>query len=396
MAGLCAAPDPDLGMVRGLLGAVDCNVQVMAQAGYGAIASPSSPAAQILTLVLTIYIGVMGLRLMLGLGPLRVGELTMTALKIGVIVALATNWPTYQQLVFDVLLKAPEQLGADILKSLESATGPFAANPFQGLQAAYDDLSRAAQYYGGKSAPQTSPLLGGAGLGAMSLNLSAMLLLLNSLGALLAAKIVLAVLLAIGPVFVVLLLFESTRGLFEGWLRAALAFAFVPLLAVLGLVVQLVMLEPQLARLADMRARNLLDPGIPSGVLLLCLIFTFVTAALMLAVGVVAFGFRLPARRSAVQTAFLSGGQAAIPPTPSFAGAAMAGPAAPAQDRPERALQIARAAAALERRDIRTAAPAATFAAGGLSTPAQGRGATLEARRTAQPRRAASNQRRDR
>jgi type IV secretion system protein VirB6 len=391
MAQSCPAAASGLGMVQSLLGSVDCNVQTLAQAGYGALASPGSPVAQALTILLTLYIAFMGLRLMLGLEPLRVGELTMSVLKIGVIVALATNWPTYQQLVFDVLLKAPEQLGASILKALQPPSGSLAASPFAGLQAAYDELQRSALFYSGKSIPQASPMLGGAGFAAMSLTLSGMLLLLNTLGALLAAKIVLALLLAVGPVFVVFLLFDATRGLFEGWVRAALAVAFVPLLAIMGLVVQLIMLEPQLIRLADLRSQNLADAALPSGIFLLSLIFTGVTAALIVAVAVIAFGFRLPVRRGQAAAA----AAAFAPQTAAAATASASAPQTTAAGRPGRAAQIAMAAAALDRRDARAALTLAP-AAGPRTEWAQTPALASSRRRLAQPRRAASNQRRDR
>ena len=47
-------------------------------------------------------------------------------------------------------------------------------------------------------------------------------------------KIALAILLAVGPVFVVLALFKGTRGLFAGWLKALVMLALTPLFAVLG------------------------------------------------------------------------------------------------------------------------------------------------------------------
>ena len=39
--------------------------------------------------------------------------------------------------------------------------------------------------------------------------------------------------LALGPIFVICGLFEGSRGLFDGWLKAAVLFALTPLLAVL-------------------------------------------------------------------------------------------------------------------------------------------------------------------
>ena len=64
-------------------------------------------------------------------------------------------------------------------------------------------------------------------------------MLFSTLGLVLTAKVVLALLLALGPVFAALLLFEQTRGMFDGWLRAAFAFAFIPLFTTLALMVQL-------------------------------------------------------------------------------------------------------------------------------------------------------------
>jgi len=395
MAAFCSAPDADLGLVRSLLGSVDCNVQSLAEAGYGALASPGSPLAQAMTILLTLYIGILGLRLMLGLQALRVGSITMTVLKIGLILALATNWVTYQQLVFDTLVKGPEQLGSMILSAMNPPSGSLAANPFAGLQASYDELQRSAIFYGQRALPNTSPMMGGSGFAAMQLTVSSMLLLLQSLGILLAAKIVLAVLLALGPIAVAMMLFPATRGLFEGWLRAALAFAFLPLVVILSLVIHLDMLQPHLVRLVQLRALNLTDPGTPSAVMLLALIFSLVTACLMVAIGVMALGFRLPRARPEMSTGEPAAGSAVAP-------LAALNPAATDGDRPQRAAQIAAAAAAMDRRDSReqTAglaySPRAAMAGGVQTAQWVARDASAGLRRSAQPRRAASSQRRDR
>jgi type IV secretion system protein VirB6 len=56
---------------------------------------------------------------------------------------------------------------------------------------------------------------------------------LGTVGTLIVAKIALAGLLAIGPVFIILALFRSTWGLFEGWLKALVLLMMVPLFVVL-------------------------------------------------------------------------------------------------------------------------------------------------------------------
>jgi type IV secretion system protein VirB6 len=57
-------------------------------------------------------------------------------------------------------------------------------------------------------------------------------MLLGTVGVLVVCRLALAALLIIGPVFIVLALFEGTRGLFEGWLKSVAMFALVPLLTV--------------------------------------------------------------------------------------------------------------------------------------------------------------------
>jgi type IV secretion system protein VirB6 len=64
--------------------------------------------------------------------------------------------------------------------------------------------------------------------------LGALLLMLGTVGVLVTARIALAVLLAIGPLFVVMVLFNGTRGLFAGWLRGVVLTAVAPLFAVVG------------------------------------------------------------------------------------------------------------------------------------------------------------------
>ena len=80
--------------------------------------------------------------------------------------------------------------------------------------------------------------------------LGATVLLLGTVGVLVTARIILALMLAMGPVFVVLALFPATRGLFVGWLRATVLSALAPLLAVVGGAFTLELAVPTVSRLA--------------------------------------------------------------------------------------------------------------------------------------------------
>lgn len=98
-------------------------------------------------------------------------------------------------------------------------------------------------------------------LGSGLLWLSAIGMLLSTLGVILAAKIVLGFLLAVGPIFVGLFLFDATRGFFDGWLRTTVSFALLPLAATVFAAAMISMLQPFLDLVGSNAARNLFDMG---------------------------------------------------------------------------------------------------------------------------------------
>jgi type IV secretion system protein VirB6 len=398
MAGLCALDTDDAGLVAGLTSTVDCNVQALVQAGYGALVRSGSPVMTALTILLTIYVAVLGLQLMFGRSPLKVGDVTLNLFKIAIVVTFATSWATYQQLVFDTLVHGPEQIGALILHGLGQPGNTGPSSLYIDLQAAYDELQRGALYYSQRGVPVASPLQGGSAFAALSLNLSALMLIMTTLGLLLTAKIVLSLLLALGPVFFIFLLFDATRGLFQGWLSAAIGFAFVPLLAALGLAVQLALLGPQLDVLGHVMARNAVDLAPPTSIFALSMIFAMVSAALTVAVAMIALGLRRSARQRDPAAATERAEKIYKSHTTDLDALRPVGSRAP-----DRASQIAgAAAAAMSRRELRTTEATlvsrtpAVARPGGTSADIAIQGRTNPGqRRSAQPRRSAANLRRD-
>jgi len=396
MASICAAPGYDLGLINGLLNSVDCNARAMSEAGYGALAQANSPAASILTAMLTLYIAFIGYRMLLGRSPIRVGDLTISVFKIAVVIALATSWPIYQKLIFDTLFVGPEQLAALVLGGVDAPDG----ESYAGLQAAFDRMQTAAAFFARISLPSVSPFMGGAPFAAFAMNSAAYLMLLGTLGLVLVAKIMLGLLLAFGPVFIAFFLFDATRGLFVGWLRAAIAFALLPIIAQLALVIQLVSVEPQLARLAAMGASGDVDLPAATATFILTLITTGVSLAGVIGVGIIATALKLPGRTN-----------------PTSANPAEAAANTQASNRETRMWEsearrveprvaaIAAAAAAMERREMRgdgqgtLAQPVRRAIAPRRETTSTGSVAAQHAqspRRAAQARHAASQLRRDR
>lgn len=345
MAAACAALAAPL--VAGLIGSVDCKVHGLAEAGYAALAAPGSPVATLLTVLMTLYIAFIGYRLVLGRGGLRMGDITVSVIKLGLVMALATNWALIETLAYDALFQAPAEIGGMLLGQLGGAH----ADPFAGLQAVFDALQTSAASFAARAGARDSALQGGPAFAAFAVNAGGMIMLLSTLGVVLACKVVLAVLLALAPLIAGLLLFETTKGLVEGWLKAMIALAVLPMIATLALALELAMLEPSLKALSAMRDAQQfapLDTGPAVTVLVLSLVFAAVLVLAAIAVAVTAAGLRLP--------------RPAPPSSDPVQAPTASRYATPEIEPRSRAAHVAAAALALERRDN---APSATISLAG-------------------------------
>jgi type IV secretion system protein VirB6 len=177
--------------------------------------------------------------------------MTPKILALGLVLTFATAWPAYQAMVYDLLTKGPDQVASAFLGAHGGATQAFAGR----LDALFAQVAEVAQAVGALGH-------GPSGDGQVAVKLvwaSAITLLVSTVGLLVVSRIVLAVLLALGPVFIVLALFDRTRGLFEGWLRTTTALAFTPMLLVLGGSGVLASLSPVIAAIADDPAAAVAD-----------------------------------------------------------------------------------------------------------------------------------------
>ena len=335
MASFCSAEGAADSLVRGLIGVVDCNVEGLVRGGYATLFAPGGGLAAVLTGLLVAYIALVGYRLMLGMQSLSIGGLALMAVKVGAVVALTTGWASYQAIVYEFLFRGPEQLADLMLKGVQPPGSMFRGDVFDGLQTVFDALNAFSAAWGGPHDPAAVSASATSGFGAQALTAAAVTLLLSSLGVLLAAKVVLGLLLATGPIFIALLLFPATRGVFEGWLRASVAVAFVPLAVCLSLGVGLTVLEPFLILLRDQVAQGNFALRPVYDILLLVIVFAVVTLGATIAGGVIGLGLRLPRGPAPLQDR-----------TSSTAPQTLA-----AEPYRSRAARVAAAAAAMERRE---------------------------------------------
>ena len=290
----CALVSSDLGVIRELLTVTRCNVGVFSEGAFRALTGPHSIFPLAVTMLLTIYVAVLGYRLLMGLGAPSLSEIPLIGLKIGTVLALTLNWTVFQTLVLDLSARAPTELASAIV-------GPQFA-PLERLQTAYDQMradqvafTKLAQADANGTNANTSSANAAQAAGELSYATNA---LLAATGGLLAfATVVTGVLAMVGPIFLTLFLFESAGGLFAGWVRAIGAAALVPMLCWITTIILLATIEPRLDVLDQQKASGTLDA---SEALVTCFIVYVFAAAqfgLVIAAAIVAIGFRLPVRR---------------------------------------------------------------------------------------------------
>jgi type IV secretion system protein VirB6 len=305
--------------VRAVLYAVDCNTREFAHRGFEALAGGQAFQTAI-TLALTIYIAMIGYRLLLAPDGARLAEGPRTALKVGAILALLSSWSLFQTLVFDVAAKAPAEIAAVV--SAPSVGGDKAlADPVGRLQVAYDQLfsSAAAFNKAGETAakPPTQPnattdpdveaekadQAARAAIAARALANADGLLLTVHTGLVAGSLLATDVLGALGPIFIALFLFRQTRGFFEGWVRAMAAAALVSAGTWVLILLMLRVLDPWLVTLAQQRELKELDPRAGMSAATIVEVFTAAQVGLAAAAGVIAFAFRLPSGPKVVAAA---------------------------------------------------------------------------------------------
>ncbi|MBU2092513.1 MAG: type IV secretion system protein, partial [Alphaproteobacteria bacterium] len=294
----CAAMVDD-GIIRGVLATVECQTRAYAQGGYIALTSGSSVFQTALTALLTIYVALIGYRMLFAQGSTRLSDAPGIALKVGLILALVTSWSTFQTVVFNVADRAPVEIAGLIAAPMQEANNTsLAASPVDGLQAAYDEFSKTGAAYGKLAGPNAKGYSSPQAAAAEATAAASGVLFVVSAGVISAATLSIGVLTAVGPLFIVLALIPATRGLFVGWLRALAASALTPLVAWLLIVLMLAVLDPWVATLTEQRVSVQLEPQTAMSAAALVFVFAAGQAALILGACVMALGFRLPTTRT--------------------------------------------------------------------------------------------------
>lgn len=229
------------------LRAVDCLSNEAAATAFSRLFGSAGSLTPALTILLTLYIVFFAISLLTGRSRVSVSALTPRMMTLGLVLTFATSWLAYQGVVWNLAIGAPDQIAGVLLGSKGSATQLFADR----IDMIFAAIGEVASVSGGGQGGALQSTAAGSFTPGNLMWLGALLLMLGTVGVLVTARIALAVLLAIGPVFVVLGLFSGTRGLTAGWLRGVVLTAITPLFVVLGGGLMLELLVPVVSALRE-------------------------------------------------------------------------------------------------------------------------------------------------
>ncbi|MDG5746850.1 type IV secretion system protein [Qipengyuania sp. XHP0207] len=221
--------------VAGALKGVDCVAGETAAAAFGRLFASGGALTTTLTIVLTLFIALFGFALLTGRTNVGVRALVPRMMTLGLVLTFATSWVAYQSVVWNLAIGTPDYLAGILTGARGSATEVF-AQKIDVVFLAIQEVSGGNEDFAAFS-PEGMMWLG------------AMLFMLGTVGLLVTTKIALGVLVALGPIFVVMALFNGTRGLFTGWIKGLTLCALAPLFAVLGGSIMLELAVPILGAL---------------------------------------------------------------------------------------------------------------------------------------------------
>jgi type IV secretion system protein VirB6 len=307
---------------------VDCLANDATAVSFGRQFGEHGSFTTALTILLTLYIAFFAFNLLTGRSALKISVMTPRMMTLGLVLTFATSWIAYQSVVWNLATGAPDEIASVLIGSKGSATSLF-AQQLDGFFTAITDAASNAQPNSATGAVNPAAIAAASSMTSPAniLSIGALLMLLGTVGVLVVCRLALAALLILGPVFIVLALFEGTRGLFEGWLKSVAMFAFVPLLTVIMGSGALAAIGPMVAGLDQAGAQ------IPLKTAVSILVASIIYLSLMLLIFKVAAnltrGWRMSRAQAFAQNHFANAFSGAPQPAFNPALAATAAAAAP-------------------------------------------------------------------
>lgn len=212
--------------------------------------------SDVITLAFTVYVMFLGYQFLNHQQNFNLSTVTRHILVMVCVYGMIMNWQLYQLFVYNVFTNEP----GNIAKVLVNASKPHTAgNIVDALDGVYRAVVNTTMGFFGQ--------VGFTATGIAFLCYGILVFLIGSLLCVFAlllfiyAKMMMAVVLALGPIFILFILWEPTKGMFASWLRTLITLAMIPVVTSAILVLMLSVINVTLPNV-NMPPENLQFYGI--------------------------------------------------------------------------------------------------------------------------------------
>lgn len=209
-----------------ILDAVDAGVVNFVFKTYTTLADAMQTTIR---LMFTLFFVTYGIAWMMRWIPGTIQDLLKNIIRMVFIFTYATNWDVFATTIYPIVTNAPDQIAGAMM-------GTTSENDVLGI--IYDK----AVYAAGILMFESDTWAFATKLGGLALSGVAFAMSIYAVGLLALSKIATAVLLGMSPLFVALMTFAATRGIFEGWFRQLLNYMFVALLTY-GIIIFVILMN---------------------------------------------------------------------------------------------------------------------------------------------------------
>lgn len=278
--------------VSDALSNIDCQAQTIGAFGFQALSDPNSVAVVALTGLMTIFVALFGLRLAMG-SRMDGGDAIGAVLKVAIVLTLATSWPAWRTLGYELVINGPNEIAGAINRSSDLAE-PEALSAQ--LQAIDDGIVTLTILGTGRStaASARSDNIGDVTQGVAvtdsdGLGHGRVGFLVGVVGSQGLVRITGGLLLALAPLMAGFLLFTGAQGIFFGWLRALAATALAGVALATVHAVEVSMLQPWLNDVVAQREANVMTPSAPTELLAFSFVFALISLGILIFIIRIAF-----------------------------------------------------------------------------------------------------------
>ena len=201
-------------------------------------------------LMFIVFIAIYGYKIMIS-NRFSAPDIVWHCVRIVVLLIVATQWDAFLLFFYNITTKLPSEIAGQMMQAAAANMGSTQTD-------STDSANAALQRFFDRGNNVTSKILEGAGLNNFGLYLYGLAVWLGTIGVagyavmlIVLGKLAVAILLAVGPLFILLLIFANTKGLFEGRLRTLLNYAIIPIFVYTLLALIMTISEASLSALEE-------------------------------------------------------------------------------------------------------------------------------------------------